>query len=41
MKKTFSSTMVTAAKKNQKKLSDKEYNDWLCRLSDEFAAMFY
>lgn len=39
MKKSFSSTIVTAAKNNQKKLSDEEYNDWL--LSDEFAAMFY
>lgn len=41
MKKSFSSTMVTAAKNNQKKLSDEEYNDWLCKLSDEFAVMFY
>lgn len=41
MKKSFSSVIVTAAKNNQNKLSDEEYNDWLCKLSDEFAAMFY
>lgn len=41
MKKSFSSAMITAAKNNRKKLSDEEYNDWLCRLSDEFAAIFY
>ena len=41
MKKSFSSAIVTAAKNNQKKLFDEEYNDWLCQLSDEFAAMFY
>lgn len=41
MKKTFGLTIVETAKNNQKKLSDEEYNDWLCKLSDEFAAMFY
>lgn len=40
MKKSFGSTMVTAAKNNRKKFSDEEYNDWLCRLSDELAVMF-
>ena len=41
MKKSFSSTMIIAAKNNREKLSEEEYDDWLCRLSDEFAAMFY
>lgn len=41
MKKTFGQVMVEAAKNNRKKLSNEEYDDWLCRLSDEFAAMFY
>lgn len=41
MKKSFSSTIITTAKNNREKLSDKDYNDWLCQLSDEFTAMFY
>lgn len=40
MNRAFGPTIVKLAKNKQKKLSDKEYNDWLCQLSDEFASMF-
>lgn len=38
MEETFGDVMVKAAENKRKNSTDEEYNDWLCQLSEEFAA---
>lgn len=33
----FGETIVEVAKERQRTMSDEEYQEWLCQLSDEFA----
>lgn len=33
----FGETIVEVAKEKQRTMSDEEYQEWLCQLSDEFA----
>lgn len=33
----FGETIVEVAKEKQETMSDEEYQEWLCQLSDEFA----
>lgn len=33
----FGETIVEVAKEKQRTISDEEYQEWLCQLSDEFA----
>lgn len=38
MEETFGDIMTKAAENKRKDSTDEEYNDWLCQLSEEFAA---